>query len=106
MATRRVVAIPGEDAAPEAFEPTVALLDRLGLDLAWVRPSVGEAGLAAHGKLFPDEARAAMRESDRRGDMRDGRRETGDGRRETKYRVELSLPCPLSRWRRRRRSVA
>ena len=33
MATRRVVAIPGEDAAPEAFEPTVALLDRLGLDL-------------------------------------------------------------------------
>jgi isocitrate/isopropylmalate dehydrogenase len=30
--------IEGEDAAPEAVRPTVALVDRLGLDLEWVRP--------------------------------------------------------------------
>ena len=59
-----MVAIPGEDAAPEAFEPAVALVDRLDLDLEWVWPPVGEAGLAAHGKLFPDEARAAIDAAD------------------------------------------
>src|SRR5215475_5867860 len=36
----RVVVIEGEDAAPEAVRPTVALLDRLGLDLEWVRPPI------------------------------------------------------------------
>jgi len=38
----RVVVIEGEDAAPEAVRPTVALLDRLGLDLEWVRPAVAD----------------------------------------------------------------
>jgi isocitrate/isopropylmalate dehydrogenase len=36
----RVVVIEGEDAAPEAVRPTVALLDRLGLDLQWVQPPI------------------------------------------------------------------
>jgi len=36
----KVVVIEGEDAAPEAVRPTVDLLDRLGLDLEWVRPPV------------------------------------------------------------------
>jgi len=36
----RVVVIEGEDAAPEAVRPTVALLDCLGLDLEWVRPPI------------------------------------------------------------------
>jgi len=36
----RLVVIEGEDAAPEAVRPTVALLDRLGLDLEWVRPPI------------------------------------------------------------------
>ncbi len=64
MATRRIVAIPGEDAAPEAFHPTVALVDRLGLDLEWIWPPVGDAGIQQHGKLFPPEAREAIDASD------------------------------------------
>jgi len=38
--SKRVVVVEGEGAAPEAVRPTVALLDRLGLDLQWVRPDV------------------------------------------------------------------
>ncbi|HJQ84349.1 MAG TPA: isocitrate/isopropylmalate family dehydrogenase [Candidatus Binatia bacterium] len=41
-ATKRVVVIEGEDAAPEAMRPTVALVDRLGLPLEWVRPPVDD----------------------------------------------------------------
>src|SRR5215475_7791320 len=36
----KVVVIEGEDAAPEAVRPTVAVLDGLGLDLEWVHPAV------------------------------------------------------------------
>src|SRR5580765_4552887 len=36
----RVVGIEGEDAAPEAVRPTVALVDRLGLPLDWIHPTV------------------------------------------------------------------
>ncbi len=36
----RVVVIEGDDAAPEAVRPTVALLDRLAPDLEWVRPPI------------------------------------------------------------------
>jgi|SRR5581483_10081496 len=39
---RRVVVIEGEDAAPEAVRPTVALVERLGLPIAWVRPDVDD----------------------------------------------------------------
>ena len=38
----QVVVIEGEDAAPEAMRPTVALLDRLGLDLQWVHPPIDD----------------------------------------------------------------
>ena len=38
----RVVVIEGEDAAPEAVRPTVALLDRLDLGIEWLRPDVGD----------------------------------------------------------------
>ena len=64
VARRRVVLIPGEDAAPEAFEPTVELVDRLDLDLEWLRPPVGLAARASHGELFPDEARRAIDAAD------------------------------------------
>ncbi len=64
MAVVRVVAIPGEDAAPEAFHPTVALVDGLGVDIEWLWPPVGEAGVERHGKAFPDEAREAIDASD------------------------------------------
>jgi isocitrate/isopropylmalate dehydrogenase len=38
----RVVVIEGEDAAPEAVRPTVALLDRLDLGIEWLRPDVAD----------------------------------------------------------------
>lgn len=61
---KRVVLIPGEDAAPEAFEPTVALIDRLQLPIEWVRPLVGLPAKEACGDYFPPEARAAIDASD------------------------------------------
>jgi isocitrate/isopropylmalate dehydrogenase len=41
-ARRRVVVIEGEDAAPEAVRPTLALVDRLGLPLEWVHPPAAD----------------------------------------------------------------
>ena len=61
---KRVAVIEGEDAAPEAMRPTLALLDRLDLDIEWIHPPVGQAGLDAHGSLFPDEARRNIDEAD------------------------------------------
>jgi len=64
MSTKRVVAIPGEDAAPEAFHPTVDLIDRLGLDLRFEFPPVGRPAIESHGSAFPPEAREAIDGSD------------------------------------------
>ncbi len=61
---KRVVIIEGEDAAPEAMRPSVALLERLGLEIEWVVPPVGERGIQEHGSPFPKEARAAIDASD------------------------------------------
>ncbi len=61
---KRVVAIPGEDAAPEAFHPSVELIERLGVDIEWVWPEVGLPAKAATGHLFPDAAREAIDTSD------------------------------------------
>jgi isocitrate/isopropylmalate dehydrogenase len=64
MPTKRVVVIEGEDAAPEAVRPTVTLIDRLGLDIEWVYPPVGDAALVQYGSLFPDESREAIDAAD------------------------------------------
>ncbi len=64
MTRKRVVVIEGEDAAPEAIRPSVELIDRLGVDIEWLRPPVGQRGLDECGSLFPDEARAAIDASD------------------------------------------
>jgi isocitrate/isopropylmalate dehydrogenase len=56
---KKVVVIEGEDAAPEAIRPTVALIDRFGLDLQWSYPAIGEGD-----EPFPDESRRAIDESD------------------------------------------
>ena len=45
---KRVVVIEGEDAAPEAMRPTVALVDRLGLPIDWVRPAVEDHDATRH----------------------------------------------------------
>ncbi len=61
---KKVVVIEGEDAAPEAVRPTVALIDSLGLDIAWLYPPVGESGVTRHGTPFPEEARQTIDEAD------------------------------------------
>lgn len=61
---KSVVVIPGEDAAPEAMEPSVALLQRLGLAIRWEFPAVGEAAMREGGDPFPDSARAAIDAAD------------------------------------------
>jgi isocitrate/isopropylmalate dehydrogenase len=61
---KRVVVIEGEDAAPEAVRPTLALLQKLGLYIEWLRPPVGERGIAQHGSSFPAPAREMIDRSD------------------------------------------
>ncbi|MFP8882076.1 MAG: isocitrate/isopropylmalate family dehydrogenase [Myxococcota bacterium] len=64
MTRKRVVVIEGEDAAPEAMRPCVALLESWIPDIEWIHPAVGERGKQAHGSLFPTEAREAIDASD------------------------------------------
>jgi isocitrate/isopropylmalate dehydrogenase len=61
---KRVVVIEGEDAAPEAMQPCVALLEGLVDGIDWVHPPVGERGQSECGSLFPDVAREAIDASD------------------------------------------
>ena len=53
MTRKRVVVIEGEDASPEAMRPSIALIERLGLDIEWLYPPVGQAGRDGAGCLFP-----------------------------------------------------
>ena len=66
--SKQVVLIPGEDAAAEAFEETVivldCLIDHLGLDIEWIRPAVGQAGIDEFNNPFPDQAKHAIDHSD------------------------------------------
>ena len=60
----RVVVIEGEDAAPEAVRPSLAVLRRLAPEVEWVHPVVGRAALERGLGPFPDEARAAIDAAD------------------------------------------
>ena len=62
--TKTVAVIPGEDAAPEAVETTVALLERMELPIRWAFPPVGVRGVRECGDMFPDAARTAIDEAD------------------------------------------
>src|SRR3954469_1307772 len=46
---KRVVIIPGDDAAPEAMAPAVAILKSLNLDIAWTEFPSGEEGVKQYG---------------------------------------------------------
>jgi isocitrate/isopropylmalate dehydrogenase len=48
--TVRVLALPGDDAAPEAVRPSVALLKRLAPTVVWEELPSGEEGLARYGR--------------------------------------------------------
>ncbi len=62
--SKRVVIIRGEDASPEAVDPTVEVLRRLNLPIEWFLPPVGEEAVQTHGKAFPEEARDLIDASD------------------------------------------
>jgi isocitrate/isopropylmalate dehydrogenase len=60
----RVAVIEGEDAAPEAVRPSLAVLRSLAPGVEWVQPLVGRAALERGLPPFPDEARAAIDAAD------------------------------------------
>ncbi|MEW6187652.1 MAG: isocitrate/isopropylmalate family dehydrogenase [Thermodesulfobacteriota bacterium] len=64
MTVKKVTVVAGEDAAPEAMEPSVELLDRMGLGIEWIWPLVGKEALARGLPHFPDEARAQIDSAD------------------------------------------
>ena len=64
MPTKTVAVIEGDDAAPEAVRPAVALLDRMDLGLAWRYPVVGERAEAETGSALPPAARQLIDEAD------------------------------------------
>ncbi len=61
---KRVVVVEGEDASPEAVRPTVALIDRMGLDIEWLTPPIGLAALEQGLPPFSEAAKAAIDGSD------------------------------------------
>ena len=63
---KTIAVIEGDDAAPEAMRPVVALVDSLNIGLEWVYPEVGEAAEAKTGSIFPDEAKALRKDHRRR----------------------------------------
>jgi isocitrate/isopropylmalate dehydrogenase len=64
VSAKRVVVIEGEDAAPEAIRPSIELIDRLGVEIEWLHPPVGERGIERCGSAFPAEAKRAIDGSD------------------------------------------
>ena len=58
--TKTVAVIPGEEAAAEAMEVSMHLLQQLDLDINWVYPPVGTEALESHDSLFPDAARTMI----------------------------------------------
>lgn len=62
--SKKVVLIPGEDAAPEAFHPTVALIGQLDLPIEWDTPLIGDLAKAQVGNPFPPEAQEAIDRAD------------------------------------------
>jgi 3-isopropylmalate dehydrogenase len=51
-----VAVIPGEDAAPEAMDQVIRIIDSLDLEIAWHYPEVGAAAKEKWGTTFPDAA--------------------------------------------------
>jgi isocitrate/isopropylmalate dehydrogenase len=62
--SKHIVVIRGEDASPEAIDPSVDLMRALGLPIDWSIPAVGEEAVRTHGAAFPDEARELIDHSD------------------------------------------
>ena len=61
---KKVVVIPGDDAAPEAMHPTIDLLQTLALIVDFEFPPFGDNAVESHGTGLPDETRAAIDTAD------------------------------------------
>jgi isocitrate/isopropylmalate dehydrogenase len=61
---KRIAVIPGEDAAPEAMDAAVDLIDRLQLGIDWTYPLVGLPAQAKGLSTFPAEARGEIDAAD------------------------------------------
>jgi len=63
---KRVVVIPGDDAAPEAMTPVVEILKSLNLDIQWTEFPSGEEGMKRYGSrsAFDQALREAIDQSD------------------------------------------
>ena len=64
MAIKTIAVIEGDDAAPEAVRPVVALLDSLNIDIEWRQPEVGESTEAKTGSAFPPAAKQIIDDAD------------------------------------------
>lgn len=60
---KRVVIIEGEDAAPEAVRPSIAIVESFNLPIDFLRPPVGLPAQERLGITFPEEARRAIDQS-------------------------------------------
>jgi len=59
----KVAVIEGDDAAPEAMQPCVDLIDSMNLDIEWVYPTIGDEAKKATGSTFPDSAQKVIDEA-------------------------------------------
>ncbi|MBV1879872.1 MAG: hypothetical protein KUG79_19670 [Pseudomonadales bacterium] len=62
--TKKIVVIEGDDASPEAMQPTVEVISSLGLDIAWQYPVVGEDAIEKFGTPLPQETKDMIDASD------------------------------------------
>ncbi len=62
--TRRVCVVPGDDAAPEVVVPTVQILEKMNLDIEFIRTETGDEAVAKYGTGFPESAKKMLDESD------------------------------------------
>lgn len=62
--SKHVVVIRGEDASPEAVDPSVKLMSHMGLPIEWSVAPTGDEAREAHGHAFPREARELIDNSD------------------------------------------
>ena len=64
MSNKQVVVVDGDDSAPEAMIPSVALLESMDLPIDFHRPLIGQAAIDEIGTGFPAAAKAAIDASD------------------------------------------
>lgn len=62
--SHQIAVIPGEDAAPEAMDAAVGLIDRMALGVDWIYPVLGSASEAQGLGFFPAAAKAQIDAAD------------------------------------------